>query len=1121
MPFSKKNEQNGGITEAALQAIKQEPLDQREQLPEEIKLKPGEMILVPDDPMLPGNSTASTSNFSREELPGPSDVVRTISKNDLMMSRKTAAPSSCPPKEQSMKPSFQTEKIMGDFVKQRRKLNFATPWPRKDPGPSSNSWLTEYRPSVPGNQIENSNIENLIKKVAPFYSRTTHESPHSSQTVEDFRSESLDLLYPMRSQEERAKITMQINRSSPILDNEQQVLPTSGTCEVLSQFMISQGIPFENIKDSSFKKLLEHFEPGSVVPTVKELERSMKFKRTQKPIDLSIHGPVSITVDLVKHFGDAEDKMYLVFSVHHFENSGDRTDAVFLKRVGYSQLNYQTIVMHIRDSMSIHKYKNLSVTNILASNRIIAHRLENDVHSTVNFYICFQHHITSFVCALLDMEPFSSRLQNLREFVRKAKSDYKMRSYMHECLNKKKKYSDNSLPPMEDTSWQSKMNFLKRCLELSSLFLDTVILNYEDFGNATIITSATFIDLKVIFKILQVCSKYSQELSGPDSSVSQVIPAIRSIRSCLVKVTVGKAFGEDVRKCFTDTFQDFTAGPTSMKYHIATILDPRFAYCETMYQNETWSAIEGQLRDAFVSKRFTAKDISQLKYTVPADRESRIKIFSSELENYKQILKTSDSENFKNPFKFWKVHQRKGMKSLAFLARYYLACPAVAIDANYFVGEGSGSLVRACNMYRDEVELAAYLNAAAVEQQYRGIGFRYEEDEGESNTTDAGDKPSTSGASTSSRAPKRSLEARNSFTEQVPPKRLAESFIEPVRIPEIRSSQQLIAGPPETLDKDVKQEPIETEEFEKIYVKREAVEEDEEYFVEREIPAPSLSPPAEILEKPKWFRKTSKYDAKIAALKKDPKPAKPVKVPVSTSCVQCGTPKHEGLRKRECVPDDRLPFLLNAVRKGAIPLELTPPIFNRKAIFFCLEHMHETCDELFKMFGVNSPEEIFRVDPSSVDEELLRMAAYISGRESISAQLLKCISYKFTVKYLQKTCAMCDLNFYRKDMMSISREAWALAQWIDCRKLELTDSWKHKNIKDTGKLYEALKEDTDGYLCMNHFPENCLSKRKRHLLDVERVFGEDALVDDNEYEEEEEEELEDDYVEKEDTSVLN
>lgn len=96
------------------------------------------------------------------------------------------------------------------------------------------------------------------------------------------------------------------------------------------------------------------------------------------------------------------------------------------------RLNYQTIVMHIRDSMSIHKYKNLSVTNILASNRIIAHRLENDVHSTVNFYICFQHHITSFVCALLDMEPFSSRLQNLREFVRKAKSDYKMRSYMHE-----------------------------------------------------------------------------------------------------------------------------------------------------------------------------------------------------------------------------------------------------------------------------------------------------------------------------------------------------------------------------------------------------------------------------------------------------------------------------------------------------------------------------------------------------------------------------------------------------------------------------------------------------------------------------------------------------------------
>lgn len=212
--------------------------------------------------------------------------------------------------------------------------------------------------------------------------------------------------------------------------------------------------------------------------------------------------------------------------------------------------------------------------------------------------------------------------------------------------------------------------------------------------------------------------KHCRELSIPNNSISQVVPAIMSIRNFIASNSMGYRFQKRIRDSFTTSFKEITSGPSQDRYDIATLLDPRFAYRDTVYTAQTWRSLEKKVIDDFVNsdlqndKNFY-QDISIL------NQEQRYDIIKKEFAYYRQTSFVERPEENENSNHWWGMRQTD-MEFLAVIAREYLASPAVSIDAGYYFGNG-GKFQHICHTYSHQ-RLENCLALAGNYQTFRGKG---------------------------------------------------------------------------------------------------------------------------------------------------------------------------------------------------------------------------------------------------------------------------------------------------------------------------------------------------------------------------------------------------------------
>ncbi|KAF1753698.1 hypothetical protein GCK72_020255 [Caenorhabditis remanei] len=461
-------------------------------------------------------------------------------------------------------------------------------------------------------------------------------------------------------------------------------------CELLSKFMITQGIPFENINSNSFRELLEHFEPDSVIPTEQSLRASLK-RANEQVIDCGKGNSISVTIDITNGVEDQEEE-YLVFSIHHFQDFYNRKATIFFEKLEIAQFNWTSLWSRIQNAFK--SYTNFNTINVVCSSPELSEIFKSSENAR-NEYICFYHYMSKFCGDVLEIEKVNNSIGILEKFLEIVKSVPEV----YECYleNQPMKNWDPKLPtlPADRKSWQSMLHFMTRCLEMDPTFrMLSDKWNIENY-----ITTEEFNDLLCAQRVLTECNKCTQELSDSKSTISQVIPAISKIHLFLssdkdFEVQNGD-LGMEIKKLFAATFSTLTTEDVSERYNSATLLDPRYAFRNDIHPTATWTSIARKL-------------------------ESEM---AEEISTYRRICRDERPTDNENPFSWWALRQDR-MPLLAEKARGFLSCPAVTIDSGFFFGAG-GKFSHICKAYSKNNNVD-WMKYAGLEQQFRGRGTEFE-----------------------------------------------------------------------------------------------------------------------------------------------------------------------------------------------------------------------------------------------------------------------------------------------------------------------------------------------------------------------------------------------------------
>ncbi|EGT49388.1 hypothetical protein CAEBREN_00007 [Caenorhabditis brenneri] len=375
-------------------------------------------------------------------------------------------------------------------------------------------------------------------------------------------------------------------------------------------------------------------KPSASSSESKSLEKYLeKMSMIQKP------GPLSVTLDVA---GTGEDK-FLAFSIHYFEDGVDRKNVVFLRKLLLSKLDTDSILNTIRSTINS-KYNDVRFTDIVCPNDKIFSLFDASPvfeHTSK----CFFHHMTNFVTNILDIDEFFVGLCELQEFVSNIKQDpkfYKIYKKIQSSRNE-----DSHLPNLDEGSWINTLEFLTRSLVLHDTFTEISNLHQPKFHY---IKNETFNHLVYLQRFLHECFKSCIQMSSSASSISQIQPAILELKQFLDTISMGYYFEQLVSGILDRSFGELL---NEKRYCIATLLDPCFAYRDSIYSGEKWEEIEDMLH-----KEVTDQEIIDYR-------------------------KYSFLERPENPFSWWSTRQSM-FPQLSLIAREYLACPAVSVDAAHF-----------------------------------------------------------------------------------------------------------------------------------------------------------------------------------------------------------------------------------------------------------------------------------------------------------------------------------------------------------------------------------------------------------------------------------------------------
>ncbi|CAB60456.2 uncharacterized protein CELE_ZK662.5 [Caenorhabditis elegans] len=356
------------------------------------------------------------------------------------------------------------------------------------------------------------------------------------------------------------------------------------TSELIARFFASQGIALECAQESLFQELIKHISPNCMVPKTYDLAKAMdKICSALKPLVNyeKIVGPLSATIDITGE----NDQKYMAFSIHYFEDLYERKSAIYLRKLVFGTINPENILCMLRRAVNSYSFSNVRFSNLVCSNQNVYNVFATN-GLVKRYNICFYSYITNFVANLLEIEEFSNGLTKLRAFVRliRNNSDWYARYRRMQLQHN----GEMDVPSIDEEGWNSTAIFLAQCLALHDRFIKFC----DRIEQPTYISDETFNHLIYLQRLLQKCMDHCQELSAPNNSISQVVPAIKSIRNFIESNSIGYQFQETIREMFTAAFGETESGEFQLRYDLATFLDPHYAYCDSIHTQEMWRTLE-------------------------------------------------------------------------------------------------------------------------------------------------------------------------------------------------------------------------------------------------------------------------------------------------------------------------------------------------------------------------------------------------------------------------------------------------------------------------------------------------------------------------------------------------
>ncbi|KAF1762733.1 hypothetical protein GCK72_010995 [Caenorhabditis remanei] len=472
--------------------------------------------------------------------------------------------------------------------------------------------------------------------------------------------------------------------------------------ELLSNFLISEGIPLEVSRDSTFQDLIRHFNPKCNIPTENSMTEYVEKHYVKPLINYpKTIGPISLTIDIY----DDLDEKFLVFSIHYFEDIYERENAVYLKKISDNRIDAINTLNTIRRAVNNYSFRDVMFSYLVGSNQEIL-RMNGSRDLVNQFHTCFYRNMSNFVTNLLRIDIFSHGLDVLRRFIRLIKGSpdlYRMFENFQSARNQ-----ETNLPSMDNDSWESTYIFLTKCLLLHESFIDFC----EQYKIRLYMTDMVFNHLIHLQRLLRQCVYYCRSLSTPSSSISQIIPAIEGLRRLIDREFLFQQ--EKVQELLDLSFGNYSGN----SYEVAVLLDPLFSYTD-IFPEEKWKYLENLVIEEFVNTDWKWTVHSGILDATMMNSRERITFISSEITIYRQFSMRERPEESDCPFLWWAERQSQ-FEFLSVMAREYFSCPAVSIDASFYFSDG-GKLHRLSKMYSGQ-QLEQSLNLAASHQEFRGKG---------------------------------------------------------------------------------------------------------------------------------------------------------------------------------------------------------------------------------------------------------------------------------------------------------------------------------------------------------------------------------------------------------------
>ncbi|CAI2355210.1 unnamed protein product [Caenorhabditis sp. 36 PRJEB53466] len=394
------------------------------------------------------------------------------------------------------------------------------------------------------------------------------------------------------------------------------------------------------------------YEPSTstadVVPNHLPNDYSMPSK-----VDYSKVGSLSVSMNIV---GQKDRVKSIVFSIHYFEEGvKDRKSKVFLQRTRCTEINADMLTKYLREALGNDR---IVIENFLSPHRELGEELREKGVVRRNF-VCFSRYVKTFVKRILKIKVFERGLNQLRTFVQEVERTDEFKAYLSNLLPANN--AKGRLPALDDSSWQSTGDFLRKSLLLHEAFKSLA----GEFMLDYYLTEEMYQHLLRLSCLLQQCRQQMDKLSVAHNSISQMVPASEALKSYISTSLSGYKFGTDIQEAHAEIFCELRNGRITTRHDLATFLDPRFGHRPTINVYK-------------MVVRFTDKILSNNK-----NNERKLRSDFQLFRGYCQRARPADD---KNPFVWWE-QRREEMAILAPIALDNLACPAVAIDGAYYFGE--------------------------------------------------------------------------------------------------------------------------------------------------------------------------------------------------------------------------------------------------------------------------------------------------------------------------------------------------------------------------------------------------------------------------------------------------